>query len=77
MIKTQLPYYRDDDGTFSVANNAYFMIKSIKTLGLLFIDTGDTLTNKGISVASNKKEIETVVVNNSTNISKTKNHLKS
>ena len=53
------------------------MIKSIKTLGLLFIDTGDTLTNKGISVSSNKKEIETVVVNNSTNISKTKNHLKS
>ena len=52
-IKTQLPYYRHHDGTFSVAKNAYFMIKSIKTLGLLFIDTGDTLTNKGISVASN------------------------
>ena len=43
----------------------------------MFIRTGDILTNKGIRVASIKKEIETVVVNNSTNISKTKNHFKS
>ena len=35
------------------------MIKSIKTLGILFFRTGDILTSKGKSVASIKIEIET------------------